>query len=111
MPSRGLGEITGGLFDKQWANTVYFLYGLWTCVLQFEGLAEKPCLCEWVSVARGMLIIWIFILFPDIHDCPAVFVRKQTGNMAPEERSGSIYFKLPLVSRKKKEMWAKIEKA
>lgn len=75
---------------------MYFLYDLCTCVLQFEGLAEKPCLCVWVSATQGMLIIWIFVLFPDIQICPAIFVRKQTGLQG--KRLESIYFKLPLVS-------------
>lgn len=54
-------------------------------MLQFEDFTEKPCLCVRVSTTRGMLIIWIFILFPDIQNCPTIFVRKQTENMAPEE--------------------------
>ncbi len=46
---------------------------------------EKPCLCVGVSASQGMLIIRIFILFPYIQNCPAVFVRKQAGTIAPEE--------------------------
>ena len=63
--SRPRRDYQGDCFDKQWNHTVYFLYGLCTCGLQFEGLTEKPCLCARVSATRGTLIIWIFILFPD----------------------------------------------
>lgn len=64
---------------------MYFLYSLCKCVLQFEGLTEKHCLCEQVSATQGILIIWIFIQFPYIQNCLAIFMRKQTGNTAPEE--------------------------
>lgn len=47
----------------------------------------------------GMLIFWIIILFPDLQNCAAIFVRKQTGNAAPPSR---IYFKLRLYMQRKK---------
>lgn len=50
------------------------------------ALSEKPGLCVWVSETRGMLIFWIFILVLDTQQCPVVFVRKQTENVAPEEK-------------------------
>lgn len=47
----------------------------------------------------GTLIFWIIILFPDLQNCAAIFVRKQTGNAAPPSR---IYFKLRLYMQRKK---------
>lgn len=47
----------------------------------------------------GMLIFWIIILFPDLQNCAAIFVRKQTGNAAPPSR---IYFKPRLYMQRKK---------
>lgn len=115
MSSRGPAEITGGLFDKQWARRALCIF-LMVCVNVCYSLTEKPCLCVWVSATRGMLIIWIFILFPDIQNGPTVFVRKQTGCMAPKGRSGSIYFKLPsglcgTHKKRKKKTKIKIEKS
>lgn len=80
-------------------------YGLCKYMLPLEGLTERPCLCVRVSATQGILIIWIFILFPHIQNCPAVFVRKHTGDIAPEENWDQSMFNFPLVSvtRKKGE--------
>lgn len=95
---------------------MYFLYGLYKCVLQFEGLAEKLCLCVQVSATQGMLIIWIFIQFPDIQNCLAIFMRKQTGNTAPEETitdwdPSILSFLLLSMARKNSKKQIKMEKA
>lgn len=56
-----LEEITGGLFDKQSAHTVYFLYGLCTCVLKFGGFIGKArFMCVGIRDAGNANILNIY---------------------------------------------------
>lgn len=45
--SQGLGEITGGLFDKHWAEQMLCIFFMVSVnVLQFEAWKENPvCVC------------------------------------------------------------------